>query len=101
MGRATHHGPTVGRSIDQSGTTQDPYVVALAAVFFLPLLAVFFGSILWLTLAQPDMPFALIGFVVAFASIGAAIASVALVFRRARRKAQLTQGGTDRPSIKD
>ena len=44
MGRATHHGPTVGRSIDQSGTTQDPYVVALAAVFFLPLLAVFFGS---------------------------------------------------------
>jgi hypothetical protein len=47
------------------------------------------------------MPFALIGFVVAFASIGAAIASVAFVFRRARRKAQQTQGGPDRPSIKD
>ncbi|WP_425097576.1 hypothetical protein [Tropicibacter sp. S64] len=101
MVRATHDGPSVGGAVERSAVTRDPHVVALAAVFFLPLLTVFFGSVLWLVLAQPDMPFALIGFVVAFASVGGAIASVALVFGRAKRKVSQTPGGADRPSIKE
>jgi apolipoprotein N-acyltransferase len=101
MVRATHEGGSVGGAVESSATTNDPHVVALAALFFLPLLTVFFGSVLWLVLAQPDMPFALIGFVVAFLSIGLAIASVGLVFKRARRRASQTKGGVAHPSIKE
>ena len=101
MVRATLDGPSAGGAANRSASSRDLRAVGLAALGFLPLLACFFATILWLVLAQPDMPFALIGFVAAFASIGAAIAWVGLVLTRARRRSNPTHGGAVRPSIKD
>lgn len=88
MVRGTTYGKSVGGARETGATTQDPHVVLLAALVFLPLLALFFGLILTVILADLSLPMIVLCFVGAFASVGLAIGWVGYILTRAKRQSE-------------